>query len=114
VPFCKAGVWLVGFVLSRVRTHAPGAPMVVLRLGVGWGGFVVSHPCDKDKDVARMGHPRVVPGMGAGGVGACFPGLRSETRGTRFGAGAGAAGLGLCFPTHGAMKLRHEWGTVRL
>jgi hypothetical protein len=32
--------------------------------GKGWVGFVVSHPCDKNKDVARMGHPRVVADLG--------------------------------------------------
>src|ERR1700735_201229 len=25
-----------------------------------WWAGVLSHPCDKNKDVARMGHPRIV------------------------------------------------------
>ena len=27
---------------------------------MGWLGFVLSHPSDKNKDVARMGHPNFV------------------------------------------------------
>jgi hypothetical protein len=36
-----------------------GHPGFVVR-PEGWLRLVVSHPCDKNKDVARMGHPGFV------------------------------------------------------
>ena len=34
----------------------PVLPTLVDKIGVGESGFVVSHPSDKNKDVARVGH----------------------------------------------------------
>jgi hypothetical protein len=59
---------------------------------LGWLGFVLSHPCDKDKDVARMGHPRVVLGLERLGWICAFPPLRQRQRRRKNGAPEGRAG----------------------
>jgi hypothetical protein len=46
----------LGFVLTRSQLRDRGTLDCWL-IESGWLGFEVSHPGDKNKDVARVGHP---------------------------------------------------------
>jgi hypothetical protein len=114
VPFCGVG-W------DGVEVSHPFAEERE-RMGHGgccldkdaWLRFVVSHPSDKNKSVARMGHPGIVALWRLLGWGFGFPPIR-DTAAKGWGTGVVAhmreLGRGLWFPTLARMKPWRRWGT---